>query len=144
MVRLATHDDIQDIVRLAIESVSNDPLPLTISRRKMRQQAEECIDQQCVWVSEIDGKVVGVVGGVIHDSFWFTESQMTLLMMYCPTGGEGYKLLRCFAQRAQSDDIGMAYVSLERHMDNRYIKAFQRLGFNRPSPAMIWTRSTYE
>lgn len=144
MVRLGEHKDIQDIVRLAVESVSNDPMPLTISRRKMRKQAEECIEQKCIWVSEIDGKVVGVVAGVIHDGFWFIEPQLSLLMMYCPTGGEGYKLLRCFADRAKAGDIGMAYVSLERHMDDRYLRAFQRLGFTRPSPALIWTRSNYE
>jgi N-acetylglutamate synthase-like GNAT family acetyltransferase len=141
MVRSANYNDIEQIVSLAVESVSNDPLPLTISRRKMRKQAEECIDQECVWVSEINGKVVGVVGGVIHDSFWFIEPQLTLLMMYCPVGGDGYRLLRKFAERAKAGDIGMAYVSLERHMDERYLKAFNRLGFTRPSPALIWTRS---
>lgn len=143
MVRLAGYKDIQDIVRLAVESVSNDPMPLTISRRKMRKQAEESIEQGCVWVSEIDGKVVGVVGGVIHDGFWFAEKQFSMLMMYCPTGGEGYKLLRCFAQRAKAGDIGMADVSFERHMDERYLRAFQRLGFTRPSPSLIWVRRTY-
>lgn len=62
-------------------------------------------------------------------------------MFYCPTGGEGYKLLRAFADWVKSqDDVGMAIVSLERFMDDRYKRMFNRLGFNRPAPSFVYVK----
>lgn len=121
-----------------MESVSRDPIGVTISRRKMRAQVEESIANKTAIVSEIDGKVVGVVGWSVHESFWFAEKQASLLMFYCPTGGEGYKLLKGFADAVRKDkSIGLAYVSLERDMGAKYLRAFQRLGFTRPNPGLI-------
>ena len=138
MIRPAEKKDIVFIVRLAVESVSQDPISVTISRKKMRYQLQESIEQNAAIVSEINGSIVGAVVWSIHDSFWFTEKQASLLMFYCPNGGEGYKLLRAFAKTVQNDkSIGMAYVSLERNMGEKYIRAFKRLGFTRPNPGLV-------
>lgn len=138
MLRNAEKKDVVDIVRLAVESVLQDPISVTISRKKMRYQIEESIEQNAAIVSEINGNIVGAVVWIVHNSFWFTEKQASLLMFYCPSGGEGYKLLKSFAKSVQNDkSIGMAYVSLERNMGEKYIRAFKRLGFTRPNPGLV-------
>lgn len=138
MLRLAETKDCEQIVRLAVESVSRDPMRVTISRRKMRAQIEESIAQNAAIVSEINEQVVGVVVWSVHESFWFTEKQASLLMFYCPRGGEGYKLLKAFADAVRSDkSIGIACVSLERDMGEKYTRAFKRLGFTRPNPGLV-------
>lgn len=104
----------------------------------MRAQIEESIAQNAAIVSEINEQVVGVVVWSVHESFWFTEKQASLLMFYCPRGGEGYKLLKAFADAVRSDkSIGIACVSLERDMGEKYTRAFKRLGFTRPNPGLV-------
>ena len=142
MLRLAEKKDIPAIIELAVKSVSQDEWPLTVSRRVMKTYAETSIQQGCCWVSEQD-KIHGAVAAVVHDSFWFTEKQASLLLFYCPTGGEGYKLLKTFADWVKNNpEIGMAMVSLERFMDDRYVRMFNRLGFTRPAPTLSYIRGT--
>lgn len=140
MLRLAEKKDIPEIVELAVESVNQYPWPLQKNRRAMREAIELAISQECAWVSEKE-KVLGAVVGVVHPGFWFSEKQASLLMFYCPTGGEGYKLLKKFADFVKSSqDIGMAVVSLEDFHDERYVRMFKRLGFTKPAPNFVYVR----
>lgn len=140
MLRLAETKDIPVIVELAVESVNQYPWPLQINRKAMRESIELGIEQGCAWVSEKE-KIHGAVVGVVHEGFWFSENQASLLMFYCPTGGEGYKLVKKFADFVKSrEDIGMAVVSLESFHDERYVKMFNRLGFIKPAPNYVYVR----
>ena len=140
MLRLAETKDIPEIVELAVESLNQYPWPLQKNRRAIREIIELSIGQECAWVSD-QGKILGAVFGVVHPGVWFSENQVSLVMFYCPTGGEGYKLLRKFADFVKSrQDIGMAAVSLEEFHDDRYVRMFKRLGFTKPAPTFIYVR----
>ena len=139
-MRLARAEDTPRIVELAVESVSQENWPLTVSRFLMKAYIQEAINQGSCWVSEQE-KIHGAVVAITHDSFWFTEKQVSLLMFYCPTGGEGYKLLKTFADWVKSNEnVGMAVVSLESFMDDRYVRMFNRLGFKKPAPSFVYLR----
>lgn len=141
MLRPAENKDIAEIIELAVKSVSQDDWPLTVSRLAMRSYIEMAIKEGFCWVSDQE-KIHGAVVAVLHDGFWFTERQASLLMFYCPTGGEGYKLLRKFSNWVkEKPEIGMAVISLERFMDDRYIRMFNRLGFARPAPTFSYVRN---
>ena len=144
MLRQAKEQDIASIVELAVESVNQENWPVTVCRRLMRAYIEEAIKTGFCWVSE-KNKIHGAVVALKHDSFWFSEKQVSLLMFYCPTGGEGYKLLRMFADWVKADkEIALAVVSLESFMDKRYVRMFNRLGFTKPSPTFSYVRKRDE
>lgn len=138
MLRPAKEEDIPQIVELAVESVSQDDWPLTICRPRMRNAIQESMKSGFVWVSDIDG-VKGAVVAIKHDGFWFVENQASVLMFYCKTG-EGYKLLRKMTEWIKAEGIGLASVFLERFMDERYVRMFKRLGFDRQAPSLSYVR----
>jgi hypothetical protein len=144
LLRPAENKDIPEIIELAVKSVSQDDWPLTVSRWSMRTYIEMAIKEGFCWVSDQE-KIHGAVVAVLHDGFWFTEKQASLLMFYCPTGGEGYKLLRKFSSWVkEKPEVGMAVISLERFMDDRYVRMFNRLGFTRPAPTFSYVRDKNE
>ena len=127
-------------MELTLASVANNPWPVTPSRRIIRLNAERAVEQGCAWVSE-SSQVDGAIAGVKHPSVWFAESQVSLLLFYCPTGGEGYKLMRKFADWVKEQkDVAVGIVSLEAQMGAKYLRAFKRLGFTINSPTLSYVR----
>lgn len=142
MLREANFADVPAIVELALESVGQVPWAVTPSRRLIRKSAELAVEQGCVWVSETD-KINGVVGGIKHPSVWFSEFQVSLALFYCRSGHEGYKLLKRFADWVKAqEDVGAAIVTLEPYMDEKYVRAFKRLGFDAQSVTLSYVRGT--
>jgi hypothetical protein len=139
LLRVANKEDIERIIELAVESVTQEAWSLTISRERMRSAIEASMKSGFVWVSDIDG-VKGAVVAIKHEGFWFQEDQASILMYYCKTG-EGYKLLRKLADWVKSEkNIALAIVALEPFMDERYIRMFKRLGFTSNSPTLSYVR----
>lgn len=139
MLRQAKEEDINKIVELAVESVSQQPLSVTICRPRMKSSIRESMNSGFVWVSDIDG-VKGAVVAIKHNGFWFSEDQVSLLMFYCKTG-EGYKLLKKFADWVKAEkSVSMAVVTLETFMDDRFTRMFKRLGFTNQAPMLFYAR----
>lgn len=105
----------------------------------MKSSIKESMNSGFVWVSDIDG-VKGAVVAIKHNGFWFSEDQVSLLMFYCKTG-EGYKLLKKFADWVKAEkSVSMAVVTLETFMDDRFTRMFKRLGFTNQAPMLFYAR----
>lgn len=142
MIRKAKYSDANAIVELAIESVSQNPIPVIIDRDAMKDQALECMGPaHFMWVSEIDGKVVAAVAGYTQPSFWHERNTCSVLLYYSRVPGEGAKLLREFARWVKGRPaIKVAVMELEPQTDYRLIKFMHRLGFTRRSQNVSFVR----
>lgn len=101
MIRKAKPSDLEAIVKLGIEALEIDAYEeLLISPDKVRAVTKECISAapHFVWVSEIAGEVVGVLGALVTPLMLHERSQATIVMWYCKAGGEGMKLLKEFME----------------------------------------------
>jgi hypothetical protein len=142
-IRPAVLADIPAIVELAVESVSQDPIPVRIDREGMADTARELIagNSHFSWVAEVDGKIVGAVGASTGPGFWFERSQSSVLMFYSKSPGAGIALLRQYAKWVKSRPaIKMAVFSLERAADPRIGRLLQRLGFGMMNPQYTYVR----
>lgn len=142
--RLATPADADAIVSLGVESVSRDPLPVTIDKAAMRDTFLSLVGRPMhfCWVSEVDGVVVAGVVACSQQGFWFNRQQCSVLLFYSRTPGAGLPLLREFARWVRSRPvIKLAVVELEPGVDRRIVKAFRRLGFTRESMNLTYVRS---
>lgn len=141
--RKAKLDDVPAIVDIAVESVSNDPLPVKIDRESMAQTAREALNPaHFLWVAEQDGKVVGAVGAMVHRSFWFDKLQCSVMLYYSRQVGAGIPLIREFARWVKSRSaIKVAVFELEPSVDPRLVKFLKRAGFARESLNLSYVRS---
>ncbi len=141
--RKAKMEDIPAIVDLAVESVSNDPLPVKIDRDAMADMARQCLNPaHFMWVAEVDGKVVGAVAAHVSQGFWFHKLQASVLLYYARVNGAGVALLREFARWVKSRSaIKIAVMELEPGADPRLVKFLKRLGFGRESLNLSYVRS---
>lgn len=143
MIRKATPSDVKAIVDLAVESVSKNPLPVNIDRDSMTETTKEAVSgaSHFVWVSEIDGEVVGCVGAMCEKSFWYERQQCSVLLYYTRVPGEGLRLIRKLADWVKSRPaIKIAVMELEPEVDPRLIKYLQRIGFLRKSINCTYVR----
>ncbi|MDX1505324.1 MAG: hypothetical protein R3221_06385 [Spongiibacter sp.] len=142
MIRKAKPQDIPAIVELAVESVSNNPLPVKISREAMRETIQQCMGPaHFCWVSEIDGVVVGAVVACAQPSFWFERQQASVLMYYSTRRGETAKLLRELARWVKSrPTIKVCVFEAEPESDPRLLAFLRRLGFTRQSSNLCYVR----
>lgn len=143
IVRPATAADADAIVSLGVESVSRDPLPVTIDRRAMRDTFLGLVARPAhfAWVAEVEGKVVAGVVACTQPGFWFTRHQCSVLLFYSRVAGAGMPLLRRFAEWVKGRPvIKLAVVELEPGVDPRVLKAFRRLGFTRQSTNLTYVR----
>lgn len=143
MIRQAVFGDIDKCVSLAIESISQAKLPLEIDQRKIKEIALVSIHQQCAWVSEEEGVINGVVGGILNDGPWFKGKQFDLVIFYCKNKN-GILLLRKMRDWVKEQKIEFATVHLEAFMDKRYVDLFSRLGFSRPLTYFAYLRDKNE
>ena len=143
MIREAKPSDVKAIVDLAVESVSRNPLPVNIDRDAMTQTTREAISGAAhfVWVSEIDGEVVGCVGAMSEKSFWYERQQCSVLLYYARVPRDGLKLIRKLAEWIRSrPTIKVAVMELETEADPRLVKYLQRIGFARLSTNCSFVR----
>lgn len=143
MIREAKPSDAKAIVDLAIESVSANPIPVNIDRDSMLETTREAISGSAhfVWVSEIDGEVVGCVGAVCEKSFWFERQQCSVLLYFTKKPGEGLKLIKKLAEWIKSRPvIKVAVMELEPEADPRLVKYLQKIGFSRLSTNCSYVR----
>ena len=140
--RKATLGDVDAIVEIAVQSVSNDPLPLKIDREAMAAMARECLGPaHFVWVTEQDGKVIACVGAHVSPGFWFQRLQASVLLYYSLVPGAGLPLLREFAKWVTSrSGIKMAIMELEPNVDPRLVRFLKRQGFARESLNLTYVR----
>jgi len=143
MIREATLADVPAIVDLAVESVTQNPLPVKICRDSMAETAIESIsgNRHFVWVSELDGEVVAAVGAMSERSFWYERQQCSVMLYYTRVPGEGVKLLRQFGKWVESRPvIKVAVIELEPESDPRLLKFLSRIGFSRISMNCTYVR----
>lgn len=142
MIRKAKLGDVPAIVDLAIESVSHNPIPVQVDPAAMREMVETCINPaHFVWVSEVDGVVVGALVAMVQRGFWFKGLQASVLLYYTRKPGDGAKLIAEFARWCKSrSGIKLAIFELEPESDPRLEKYLARLGFNRKSANMSYVR----
>lgn len=141
--RPATAKDADAIVSLGVESVSIDPLPVTIDRRAMRQTFLDLVGKPThfTWVAEVDGKVEAAVVACTQQGFWFTRQQCSVLLFFTRVKGAGMPLLRLFADWVKSRPvIKLAVFELEPGVDPRILKALKRMGFTRQSTNLTYVR----
>lgn len=143
MIREATLADVPAIVDLAVESVTQNPLPVRICKDSMAETAAEAIsgNRHFVWVSEIEGEVVAAVGAMAERSFWYERQQCSVMLYYTRVPGEGVKLLRQFGKWVKSRPvIKVAVIELEPESDPRLLKFLSRIGFSRISINCTYVR----
>jgi hypothetical protein len=140
--RKATPSDIDAIVDIAIESVSNDPLPVKIDRDAMADTARTCLNPaHFMWVAEFEGKVVAAFAACVQQGFWFHKMQCSVLLYYTRVHGAGLPLIREFAKWVRGRSaIKLAVVELEPGVDPRLVSVFKRLGFARESLNLTYVR----
>ncbi len=142
-IRQAKPYDVPDIVSLAVESVSIDPLPVTISRTAMREMVQQCISSPAhfCWVSERNGQVVGAMVALVQPGFWFERLQCSVLLYYSREVGGMVPLFRRFASWVKERPaIKMAGFELEPNADPRLVRVLKRLGFTRESTNVTFVR----
>ena len=142
MIRKATIHDIPAIVDIAVESVSQNPLPVRIDKEAMTDTAKEALgNQHFLWVSEIKGEVVGAVGAMSYPSFWHERNQCSVMLYYSRVVGEGIKLLRQLMRWVKSRPvIKVLVMELEPDSDPRIINFLKRIGMNRISTNVSYIR----
>lgn len=86
MVRLATLDDIGDILKLGVEFHKSIPhCSQSLDLLKCRDKIETFLPQRKDWlflVSEKEGKIVGMLIGMIYESFFSSEKRSHELVWY--------------------------------------------------------------
>lgn len=139
--RRAMLADVPAIVDIAVESVSRDPLPVKLDREAMAATARQALNPaHFLWVSEVDGKVVGAVGAMVQPGFWFHRLQCSV-MLYHGAPGAVVPLLREFARWVKSRSaIKVAVMELEPGADPRLLRFMRRLGFDRESANVAYVR----
>lgn len=146
-IRRATYRDIAGIIDIAVESVMQNPLPVTVDRDAMRQMAMHCLNPaHFMWVAEDDaGNLVACVGAMAQKSFWYRGLQCSVLLYYTRKPGAGAALLREFARWVKSrTGIKVAVLELEPTVDIRLTRFLRRLGFDRKSINMTYVRGSHE
>lgn len=143
MIREATFQDIDRCVDLAIESLNQKNWNVKIDRNKIKAIGNVAAMQKTLWVSETNGQISGVVGGILHDAAWFVGKQFEVVIFYCKDGN-GLALLRVMRDWIKKNKIDFATVSLEDFMDDRYAKLFNRLGFTKPLRSFLYLRENDE
>jgi hypothetical protein len=135
--------DVDDIIEIAVESVSNDPLPLKINREAMRETILTCMNPAHFnWVAEVDGKVEACVIAQVCEGFWFHKLQASVLLYYTRKPGAGLPLLRELSRWVKNrSGIKLAICELEPNVDPRLLKFLKRLGFDRESTNLVYVRS---
>ena len=144
MIRKAKPSDIPAIVDIAVESVSQNPLPVKIDRESMAEMAQFTLNPaHFTYVAEEDGEVVAAMSAISQRSFWFKGLQVSVLLYYTRKPGAGIELMREFARWVKSrSGIKTAVIELEPDVDERLVSFLARAGFGRKTINMTYVRET--
>jgi hypothetical protein len=142
MIRKAMPADADAVVDIAVESVSQNPIPVRIDKESMKDMALTCMgNAHFCWVSEVDGEIVAAVAAFSQASFWYERQQCSVLLYYTRVPGEGVKLLREFMRWVKSRPaIKVAVMELEPEADPRLVKILSRIGLDRVSTNVSYIR----
>jgi len=143
MIRPATPADIPAIVEIAVESVSQNPIPVRIDRKAIAETTRNAISGAAhfLWVAEKDGEVVGAVGAMSQPSFWHERQQCSVMLYYTRVPGLGARLLRELVRWVKSRPaIKVLVMELEPETDPRLIQFMNRLGLTRESTNVCYVR----
>lgn len=144
LIRPARAADADSIVSLGVESVSRDPLPVTIDKRAMRETFLSLVGRpnQFAWVAEDDGVVVAGVVACSQPIFWARGHQVSVLLFYTRAPGAGLPLIRQLVAWIKGRPvIKLAVFELEPGADSRILTALRRMGFTRESANLTYVRS---
>ncbi|MET3998820.1 GNAT family N-acetyltransferase [Marinobacterium sp. MBR-109] len=142
MIRKAKPSDIPAIVDIAVESVSQNPLPVKIDREAIAQMIQFCLNPAHFgYVIEDDGVVVAAMGAISQRSFWYKGLQVSVLLYYTRKPGAGILLMREFARWVKSrSGIKTAVIELEPDVDERLVSFLSKAGFGRKTINMTYVR----
>lgn len=143
MIRRALMSDLPAIISLAVESVSRDPLPVTVDKVSMSEMGTQMIGHPShfVWVGETGGVVTSCVAACVQPAFWFRGTQCSVILFYARQTGDGVALIRQLAAWIKSrPSIKLAIFELEPAADPRIERLLERLGFGRKSSNMSYVR----
>lgn len=145
MIRKATPSDVNRIVELAVEALEQEKDDnLVISPGRIRALVRECISgpRHFVWVSEVDGKVCGLIGVMVSEMELYERDSATVLMYYCPESGDGARLLSRFMSWVRGRPIiKQVQFTWEKNGDSRVLSILQRrYGFKSDVPFLYWNR----
>lgn len=143
MIRKATRADLPQIIDLAVESVSRNPLPVQVDRGAMEAMGSQMIGNPAhfVWVGAAGPHVTACVAAVVQPGFWFKGLQASVILYYAREPGDGVALLREFARWVKGRSaIKLAVLELEPGADQRIVRTLKRLCFSRESVNMTYVR----
>ncbi|MEY2854661.1 MAG: hypothetical protein RL030_1793 [Pseudomonadota bacterium] len=145
MIRKAILADLPQIIDLALQSVSHDPLPVVVDAQAMESMGKAMIGNPAhfVWVGvDEHHQVTACVAASVSPGFWFRGLQASVILYFAATPGDGGKLLLQFARWIKSrSGIKFAVFETEPGCDERIKRLLRRLGFNRESANMTFVRS---
>ena len=136
-VRHATLDDLEAIMALAREFIMFAPHASVadVSSEELEQQARTCIENALVLVAEDEGKVVGMLVGVLT-GLWFSPSTLMaaeLAWWVTPSarnGSAGIRLVTAFQDWAREQGAKVVTMSsLDLDFDTRVSSVLERMGF---------------
>jgi hypothetical protein len=143
MIRQAHLTDIPQIIELALESVSKNPIPVKTDKAAMMDMAARMVGNPAhfVWVALDGTTVTACVAAFVQPAFWFRGLQASIVLFYAKTPGAGAVLMRKFAHWVKGrTGIKCAVFELEPEADQRLIDFTARLGFARKSANMTYIR----
>lgn len=143
MIRRATIHDLAQIADLAIEAIDPSSVPtLRIDRERIEVMVKDVVTspKNFGMVSIRNGKIVGAVGVLVHDSLFFERMTASVLMFYCKAPGDGARMIRDFVRWAKGRPaIKQIVFSLEWDADPRIAKFLERMGFKN-HPCFVLTK----
>ena len=132
MIRKAELKDLEDIVSLGVEFGLKSQFvhTLSVSEEKIRAVTKESIDSDkaVLLVFEVEGKVEGVIFGVVCPAFFSNDSVLQELALYSRKGTGALHLIDAFeeeARRLRVDRIAVG--SKPAYCDLR--KVYERRGY---------------
>lgn len=141
MIRKARPDDLNAIVALALEALRIDAYEeLVIDPERVRAMARECVSAATnfLWVSEIDGEIVGAIGALVTPNLFHERSCANVMMWYCKRPGDGVALMLAFLRWARSRPaIKMIQYTAERNADHRIGEFLERAGLRLRLPLYV-------
>jgi len=130
MIRKAMPSDYGQLVALAIEALQIDHYEeLVISKDKVSALVRNATSsaQHFLWVSELDGRIVGAIGAGVFPLMFHERSSASIALWYCKSGNDGFRLLDKFMQWAKERPmIKQVQYCTERKGDPRIQRVLER------------------
>jgi GNAT superfamily N-acetyltransferase len=154
MIRLAKPEDIHDLINLGVAALKESNHPAKLDRKKTKQMLFNTmlLQRKCktvrIWVSEFEGKIVGLLIGQIDSLFFAKEKFATDLVFYVypEYRGHGILLIKRFIKWANNDPK-VVDITLQQSSGidiNRTAKLYTKLGFKQVGGCFVNYRGQHE